>query len=412
MPQSVFSRRIDSRRAAILYQLWKEGPISRGTLAERMSLNLPMVSACVQELIKEGVLIEEGYATSTGGRKAQLLDVNPKRGGVAAVEFSSRGILSASADMKGRLFNHIRKPFDFSAGPKAAISAIFEAVEYQKEFLAEDEGLKLERIGIVTSGPVDERAGTSISFPRFPEWRDVPIAEMVSDHFEVPAVIGNHVAATALAETVSGRFHEVPNFLYVHLGPGIGCGIVANGAVYRGLFPTIGEFGHMTADERGAPCYCGNRGCLETIASDFALVAEIERRMKAGEKSTVPQHVDDTGRINHEAIFRAADMGDKVAGETIDRAAKAIGVQLASVINLLAPTAILLGGTMAEDGERLITAIRDEVRARAMSLLVDRVRFELGSFGPQAGVTGAVALALHTHYNSFSDPVAAVAAAE
>ncbi|HMX61861.1 MAG TPA: winged helix-turn-helix transcriptional regulator, partial [Candidatus Sumerlaeota bacterium] len=121
-----------------MYELWKEGPISRGTLADRMGLNLPTVSAVVQELIKAGDLIEEGFATSTGGRKAQLLDVNPKKGGIAALEFSSRGILSASADMKGRLHNHVIRPFSTSLGKDTAIESIIEAIEDQRQFLKED----------------------------------------------------------------------------------------------------------------------------------------------------------------------------------------------------------------------------------------------------------------------------------
>ena len=160
-------RTTESRPASILYELWKEGPISRGTLAERMSLNLPTVSAVVQDLIKAGDLIEEGFATSPGGRKDQLLDVNPKRGGVAALEFSSRGILTASSDMKGRLHNHVIRPFSANHGVEAAIEAMIEAVEDQKMFLKEDEGLDLARIGVVLSGLVDEEKGLSIRFPRF-----------------------------------------------------------------------------------------------------------------------------------------------------------------------------------------------------------------------------------------------------
>jgi predicted NBD/HSP70 family sugar kinase len=405
LPQSsiLLRRRQDSRRAAILYQLWREGPISRGHLAEQMGLNLPMVSSCVQDLIKDGELIEEGYATSTGGRKAQLLDVNPKRGGVVAIEFSRRGILSASADMKGRLYNHVIRPFDFRQGVKAAIAAIFEAVDMQSIFLKEDEGLSLERIGIVTSGLVDEENGISISFPAFAEWDNIPIAQMLSDHHEKPVNLANHVVATTLAETVCGRNRAVPNMLYVHIGPGIGMGIVVDHAVYRGTRAAVGELGHVALGTGGAECYSGVRGALETVASEAALVAEAERRIAAGEATQIPHHVDDTGRISAATIFRAADMDDAVAKDIIDRAGVAIGTALAAAVNLLAPNAILFGGSMVEDGERLLRRIRETVGDRALPALTRGLAYELGTFGAQAGVTGAVCLALHSHYNSFAD---------
>ncbi|MBI5154735.1 hypothetical protein HZA57_05815, partial [Candidatus Poribacteria bacterium] len=148
----LFRRARESRRSSVLYHLWKDGPVSRGVLADAMGLNLPTVSSVVQDLIKSGELIEEGFATSTGGRKAQLLDVNPQRGGIVAIEYSSRGILSASADMKGRLHNHVIRPFNRNLGKDGTIEAILDAVEDQRLFLKDDENLEIARIGVVVSG--------------------------------------------------------------------------------------------------------------------------------------------------------------------------------------------------------------------------------------------------------------------
>lgn len=401
--QGLMRRNEQSRQSSVLYQLWREGPISRGTLADLMGLNLPTVSSIVQDLIKTGELIEEGFATSTGGRKAQLLDVNPKRGGIVAIEFSSRGILSASSDMKGRLHNHVIRPWSVSAGKDATMQAIIEAIEDQRSFLKEDEGLDLARIGVVVSGLVDEEAGVSISFPRFDAWQNVPIVDLLKKKFKVPVDLGSHVVGTTLAESIFGRFKDRKNFIYVHLGPGLAIGIVVDGNVYRGMKPTVGEFGHVTVDDNGPICYCGNYGCLETVASDWALVQQAEAGIRDGVKTHIPEHVDDSGRITPSAIFSAADMGDRLAANMIDKAGHSIGTALAGVVNLFAPEAILFGGSMSEDGERLIKAVQNTMKRRALEPLEKDIIVDLGTFGLQSGVFGAVATALHTHYSSFTD---------
>ncbi len=395
--------RKDARKSSILYQLWKEGPISRGQLADLMDLNLPTVSAIVQDLLKTKELIEEGYATSTGGRKAQLLDVNPRRGGIIAVEFSSKGIFSAASDMKGRLNNHRVQPFSFSEGKDQAIQRIFEAVEEQSEFLRSDERLDPLRIGIVVSGLVDEEKGISLKFPRFDDWQNVPLSEIVEHKYKIKTDVAHHIVATTLAEATFGRFKYTNNGVYLHLGPGLGAGLIIEGEILRGKRPTIGEFGHLTVEDQGSVCYCGNIGCLETVASDYALVNMAQQGIAKGVQSHIPEHVDDSGKITPLAVFRAAEMGDRFAANILERVGHHLGTALANIINLLSPELIVFGGTMAVEAEHLIATIKSTVRRRALEPLERGIEYKLSAFGLQAGVYGAVATALNRHYASFND---------
>ncbi len=388
-----YRRRTDSRRATILLELWKEGPISRGTLAERMNLNLPMVSACVQDLIRDGELIEEGYASSTGGRKAQLLDVNAKRGGVVAIEFNARSIMSASADAKGRLFNHVSRTIPPGSKTGDVIALLVEAVRHQSDFLREDEGIELTRIGLVTNGLVDEDNGISISIPGLAHWQNVPIAQMLSDDIGVPVALGRDIVAITLAEKVSGHYRDLTDLLVLRLGPGLGMGVVLGGEVHRGTLASVGDFGAVMTPA----------GALHTVAGGEALVERARARLASGEKSSIPRHVDDSGEITTEGIFRAADMGDIVAAELIDAAGTALGAALASSVAVLAPQAVLFGGTLVEEGDRLLRRMQESARQHLPAAMAESVRFEPASFGQQAGVAGAVALALLSHYNSFAD---------
>ncbi len=368
-----------------------------------MELNLPTVSAIVQDLLKTKELIEEGYATSTGGRKAQLLDVNPKRGGIIAIEFSSRGICSASSDMKGNLQNLIRAPFAISEGREAALRKILQAVEEQIEFLRGEERLEPLRIGVVVSGLVDEKNGVSLKFPRFEEWQKVPLREILEQKFKIKTDIAHHIVATTLAEAINGRFKYTRNGIFLHLGPGLGAGLIIDGELHRGHKPTIGEFGHVTVEEQGSVCYCGNIGCLETVASDYALVYQAEKAIAKGVQSHIPEHVDDQGMITPLAVFRAAEMGDRFAANMLERVGHYLGTALANMINLLAPEMVVFGGTMAEEAEQLINVIKATVRRRALEALERDIEYKLSHFGREAGVQGAIAHALNEYYMSFND---------
>ena len=399
----MFDRRKDNRRLSMMYQLWKEGPISRGQLAELMEMNLPTVSSIVQDLLKTGEIIEEGYATSTGGRKAQLVDINPNKGGVVAVEFSSKGILSAAADMKGRIHNHFKRPFSSSEGKSAAFQRIFDSIDEQIEFLRIDERLEPTRIGLVVSGLVDEENGISLKFPRFEEWENVALCDLIFERYQIPTTLSSHILATTLAESVFGRFRSVENGIYIHLGPGLGAGLIIDGEVHRGSKPSVGEFGHTTVtNNKSELCYCGNYGCLETLASDYALVQQAEHAIAEGVQSHIPEHIDESGRITPLAIFRAAEMGDRFALSLIDDTSHYLGTALANLINLLAPEMLVFGGTMVEEVSPLMKSIQKTIKRRALEDLEQDIQYKISSFGLQAGVVGAVAAALHHYYLGLS----------
>ncbi len=391
------------RLALIRFHVWREGPVSRARIGKILGLNLPTVSNCVGELLEKEEVVEEGFAESTGGRKPQLLSVNPHKGTVVGVTFSTRGISSAWADLRGNLRNMRIYPFSVSAGKGKALETIFQAISDQIEAIqASADAGPIKQIGVGISGLVDARNGVSLSFPRFEGWVDVPLREVLERHFNVPTVIDNHIVAVTLAESVRGQLRDFENALYVQLGPGLGVGILINGRIYRGSKLNVGEFGHTTVTENGPICYCGNYGCLESLASDHALVQQVEAAVREGVKTAIPDYAPEPGRITTGAIFRAAADGDRFALNLVEKAARLLGTGIANLVNLFGPQMIIIGGTMAEaGGDMLMSSLCATLSTKALDRMEKDVEIRSSSFGKEEAITGAITLALYHHYTSF-----------
>lgn len=395
------------RKAMIRMRVWREAPVARGRLAEVLGLNLPTVSSCVAELLAEGDLVERGYADSTGGRKAQLLEMNPSSGSVIGVTYSSRGVGAAWADMRGDLRNVVTIPLSTSVGKEKVLSTLRSAIADQLEEVRRNPVAGPVRlIGVGISGLLDAAAGVSEEFPRFEEWRDVPLRAIIEEWFGVPTVLDGRVAAITLAEAVFGLHAPLHNALYVQLGPGLGMGIVIDGRLYRGSRQSVGEFGHTTITDGGPICYCGNYGCLESQASDYALVQQAEAGIREGVSTRIGDYAQG-GAITPAAIFQAADAGDRFAANLVERVARLLGAGIANLVNLFAPEVVIVGGTMAEAGDVLMNPLCATVRTRALEQMEKDVQIRLASFGLTEAIKGATTMALHHHLARDIEAVAA-----
>ena len=386
------------RKALIRFHVWKDGPVARGRLADDLNLNLPTVSNCVAELLAAGDLVEEGFADSTGGRKPQLLKVNPAKGSVVGLTFSSRGISSAWADLKGSLQNVQIYPFNISSGKGRALSIIREAIGDQLDAIRAADAGPVCQIGVGISGLLNSAEGVSNGFPRFEEWTDVPLRSLIEDWHEVPTVLDSHIAAIALAETIFGQYRDFRNALYVQLGPGLGLGVVIGGEIYRGSRRNVGEFGHTTlTGDDGPICYCGSYGCLESIASDYAMVQQAEAALREGVGTRIPEFAREPGRITPGAIFRAAQAGDRFATNLVEKVARLLGTGIANLVNLFGPDIVILGGTMSEAGDLLLDPLCATLGSKALDRMDKGVAIKTSSFGKDEAIKGATTLALHTY---------------
>lgn len=249
----------------------------------------------------------------------------------------------------------------------------------------------IEGIGFDFPGQVDCKTGVVKLAPNIPGWVNVPIAQMIEDEFHIPTRIDNDVRCAALGELKFGAGKGCENFICITVGTGIGSGIVINGKVVRGATNAAGELGHIKLQMNGGPiCGCGDTGCLEAFASGPAIVAMAQEYIKGGKSTKFREMAAaEGGEITPYMVAKAAEEGDPVAKRIFEIIGEYIGIGLTSVINLLNPERVIIGGGVAESGELLLGPIRKTIKERAMVVAGNAVEIVPAQLGNSAGVIGA-----------------------
>ena len=261
-------------------------------------------------------------------------------------------------------------------------------------------GLPYEAIaglGVGFPGVINPASGQTIFLPNLPgDWNGKPVAAILQDATNYPVHIINDARAFTLAEATWGAGRGARTTVCLTLGTGIGGGITIDGKLHMGLDGTAGEVGHQTIDPNGPPCGCGNRGCLEAFASGPAIAALGIKAVLQGATTSIGELVDyDLNRITPETIMQAAEAGDPIAREILDRAGGYLGTGIANLITILSPDRVILGGSVARLGEWLLAPIHTTVRQRCHATPVERVQITLAALGGDAGILGAAVWASH-----------------
>jgi glucokinase len=286
---------------------------------------------------------------------------------------------------------------------------------YAVEQAIEDAGTTLDQIagiGIGAPGPLNSRTGVVFSPPNLPGWIDVPLRDILSEHFKLPIFVENDANAAALAEYMFGAGQGSREVVYMTISTGIGGGIIADGHIVEGIVGTAGELGHMTIDLHGPRCNCGNIGCLESISSGTAIARRANEIVAMGKgdellafaltqqedgSANTPEDSQQVARhnivhINARVVAEAAAAGIPVARQIIAAAAEGLGVGLVNIIHIFNPELIILGGGVSQMGDLLLDPARRIIEKRAMVVPRQVARLVLAQLGTDAGLVGAGAL--------------------
>jgi glucokinase len=315
----------------------------------------------------------------------------------AGVDLGGTTIHAALATRAGDILCQETIPTESHAGPVAVLKRIAELVRVLAARIQADP----QAVGMGVPGLVDVASGTTRFLPNLPtQWRDVEAGRILSEQLGCPVRLLNDVRIATLGELTYGHGREAQSLVFLALGTGIGGGVAVDGQLRLGPLGAAGELGHLTILPDGPLCGCGNRGCLETLASGPAIIGEAVRLLKTG---LAPRLFDlvqgDAGRVSPKEIAAAAQAGDAAVQDSLRRASEYLGIGVANVIVTLHPDLVVFGGGVAQMGDVLLEPVRETVRRRVRMFPSETVRIEISQLGDRAGVLGAVALACRPSTN-------------
>lgn len=368
------------------------GGISRVELAQRLSLTRAAITPIVNDLLNTGLIQETESRTATSGRPPILLSINAGRGIVAGIDMGASHLTILITNFSAQVLTEKEIPFDIAKGP---VHCIQEA-DLLLQSLLDGLGQNLEdlaAIGMGVPGPTIAKAGMVISPPIMPGWDRFPIRDTCEKTWGCPVSLNNDAELGVLGEWAYGAGRGEENLAYIKVGTGIGAGLFIDGQIYRGASGSAGEIGHMTVDENGPLCTCGNRGCLEAIAGGKAIAAKA-REAVARNKQTELANIQPTESITAVEVANAASRGDLVAQEILAEAGEQLGIAITSLVNLFNPGVVVVGGGVAQTGDLFLEPIRKMVLKRSLPAAAQAVRITSALLGKRSSCMGAVVQAL------------------
>jgi predicted NBD/HSP70 family sugar kinase len=379
--------------SAILDLIRSSGTVTRVALAERSGLTGASISRVVKQLLAEGLIVETGLGDPTGGKRATLLQFNPRARHAVGISVDTLSTTYVVTDMNGRVIDQLASK---GIGRDAPVTVITRLVGELEDLITRTgiEPATLVGVGVALAG----RQGSGSSLLRADReryaWEPFAVQGQLSQAIDHPVVVENDSTCAAIGEFWAGRIPSANDFATLYLAAGFGLGLVTNGDVYRGSSSNVGEIGHMVLDVDGPECWCGGRGCLEALAAP-ARVVELAQQDPTLAKDLRGKRT--SVRTDFARIARRATEGDPRCLELIQQSARYLAKALLSITNLLDLSQIILAGPgFSEAGDLYVQAATEEINRLSFVRAIHPTRVELSKLGPSAAALGAASLVLHS----------------
>lgn len=290
----------------------------------------------------------------------------------------------------GKVVSHIKKKTKKEKGPENIVRKMVEGVEE----LLEESGksfTEISSIGIGSAGQIDRKNGIIIGAPNL-DCYNLNLKEILQDKFNIPVFVANDVEVATIGEQKFGAGKGCADFVCAFVGTGIGSAIVKNGHIIYGATGTAGELGHIIVDLNGRPCACGAHGCLEAYASRSAIETRIEGALKKGRKSCISEYLEEGKAITSSMIRKSIEREDELVTQCVSEASEYLSGGLASVINLINPELIILGGGLIEAVDYFYKQTIKKAKSKSLPVPAEKIRFSKTILGDYSGVIGAALL--------------------
>ena len=397
----------DYNQAVVLDGIRRHPGTSRTELAGASGLTLQTVSNIVRRLVERG-LVQEGVALLRdgvgrgAGKPRTALSVRPGAALAVGIQFEREHVDAVLLDLSGVVVGVDR---EILPDPQEPVELVVARAAGLVRRLVDGCGAAtgpngVRGVGVAVPGPLDFAGPVRSSAINLPGWRSVAIADLLVRATGLPVLVENDATAAAVGDLWRSR-RTGRNFLYVHVGAGIGGGLVLRDEVLHGESGNAGEIGHVVVDPSGPPCSCGSTGCLEAVAAPAAVVRNYVQRVgRQAARAAGLRLAERTVLEDHDLLGARADAGDAVAAGVLDAASDDLARVVLGVVNVLDVSEVVLGGGgLRRSGERVRRALAVRL-ATAMTRTVHPVGVRLGEAGEQAGALGAASAVLHEALSS------------
>jgi len=292
----------------------------------------------------------------------------------------------------GRIIRKVSVDTFAEQGPDKVVSQIKKGIN---SLLVTNKKL-IQGIGIGSPGTVSTKKGTVENPPNLPGWKKVHLGRIITKEFGLPTFVENDANAAAIGELIYGAGKDLKSFIMITLGTGVGGGIIHNRKLFKGDFGAAGEIGHITINYKGPKCKCGAYGCLETYLGNKYIIKNVVEKLKNNKSSLIYKLTDNNlKKLNPKIIHEASLLGDEFSKKVIENLGEVLGYGLASVVNLLDISTIIIGGGVAGFGKPLFNSVKKTMKARVLSPIRPRVKVKQAKLKNNAGIKGASSLVLY-----------------
>jgi glucokinase-like ROK family protein len=390
-----------SRNTARIFEAFrKNDQLSRPDLVDYTRLDKKTVFTIVNDLLAEGMIRAYSRQTDGAGRPKEILGINGDFGRYAGIDLGGTHLSGVIVDFAGQRITS--KDIEVHNGMEP--DTLMKLCIHLMENMFKETGFHeydLSGIGISCPGTIDFIRGP-VSIDNFPKWQNIPIQEMFQEQYHLPVYIDNDSHLMALAELWFGKGKGCKDFIVANLGFGIGCGIVVEGMILLGSNGKSGEIGHTIIDVNGPLCTCGLRGCIESIASGWALSRDAQRIRQQHPNTLLNETADGPGEtISFDQVILAANLGDKYCTELLRKSGEYIGMGLSNAACFFNPSKLILGGRLIQDNEIILRSIIDTVNKRCMKQILEDMKITVSDLGVGASAWGAAISCILNAENSF-----------